>query len=435
MTQQKRRTISWAGILALALLLTVTGAAQAGFVRTGSMTTVRAGHTATLLPNGKVLIAGGRRDIVGVRVTSIHFNTAELYDPATGKFTRTGSMSNARSSHTATLLRNGNVLIAGGVGISGRVSLAELYNPITGAFTPTADMITARDSHTATLLNNGKVLITGGDNALGTLATAELYDPAGNGGVGSFTQTGSMSHSLNGHTATLLRNGKVLIVGGQTHRPPQTDSAELYDPATGKFTPTGSLITARWLHTATLLPNGKVLICGGINRGPIRMIARNSGTSTLPLLVAANDSDACNVSTSASASRKLFAAACSRENPDLASAELYTPATGRFTRTGSMRKNWILRTVTLLRNGRVLITEEHVNNDNLLIAEIYNPSTGRFSYVGTMSNSLPEGSTTLLRNGKVLFAGGDRTVFSWGGEMESSTLATAALYTYPSHPR
>ncbi len=220
------------------------------------MTTARAVHTSTLLPNGLVLIAGGQN-------ATGYLGSAELYNPATDTFTVTGSMTTARRNHTATLLPNGLVFIAGGQNSSGTLSSAELYNPATGtngAFTATSSMTTVRVVHTATLLPNGQVLIDGGqDNNSNSLSSAEMYTYA----TGTFTATGSMTTARQWHTATLLPNGMMLIAGG--YNGSYLSSAELYNPATGTFTATGSMTTARYYHTATLLPNGLVLIAGGQN--------------------------------------------------------------------------------------------------------------------------------------------------------------------------
>ena len=239
---------------------------------TGAMAAPRYAHTATLLPNGEVLVAGGFGDTSDCQGAPVQAqNTAELYDPDKGSFSMTGNMSIPRGGHTATLLTNGKVLIAGGgdqgVGCTGSVT-AELYDPNTGVFTQTGSMAVARFRHTATLLKDGKVLITGGvplDSSIPT-STAELYDPA----TGIFTATGGMSTAREEHAATLLDDGTVLITGGQSPVMGSSDlqltaTAEIYNPSAGTFAPTGSMTEARNLHTATLLMDGTVLIAGGGN--------------------------------------------------------------------------------------------------------------------------------------------------------------------------
>jgi len=172
----------------------------------------------------------------------------------------TGSMNRERYSHTATLLQNGMVLVAGGYDTNNGPSFAstELSDPASRRWTATASLNTARATHTATLLPNGKVLVAGGiDSNVISSASAELYDPA----TGTWTATGSLNNERAAYTATLLQNGKVLVAGGFNDNP--STSAELYDPASGTWTATGSLNTARAMHTATTLQNGKVLVAGG----------------------------------------------------------------------------------------------------------------------------------------------------------------------------
>ena len=224
------------------------------------MNAERAAHSATLLPNGKVLIAGGFRE---EGTSEIAISSAEIYDPETNIFTATSDMNEPRNGHTATLLPDGQVLLAGGWNQSGRTSTAELYDPQTGTFEYTGSMMAARQGLTATLLQNGQVLIAGGDSARNTTQpVAELYDP----GTGTFTPTGSLHTGRFGHTATLLSDGRVLLVGGTSGNDNILASAEIYNPATGEFTPTSDGSMVRYKHTAVLLNDGNVLIVGGADR-------------------------------------------------------------------------------------------------------------------------------------------------------------------------
>jgi len=142
---------------------------------TSGLGTPRFNHTATLLPSGKVMVAGGR---LGSPDSPSYISSAELYDPATGSWSSTGSLGTARKFHTATLLPSGKVLVAGGEGSSGSLNSAELYDPATGSWSSTGRLDTARSSHTATLLPSGKVLVAGGFGSSDFLSRAELYDPA-----------------------------------------------------------------------------------------------------------------------------------------------------------------------------------------------------------------------------------------------------------------
>jgi hypothetical protein len=173
------------------------------------MTMARSEHTATLLPNGKVLILGGVTNAIFADSADAYPPSAELYDPVAGTFAATGSMSRGRYGCTATLLPSGKVLILGGGEIEAYAN-AELYDPATAAFAQAGYMISARESHTATLLTNGKVLIADGWGDSGPLVSAELFDPM----AGASTPTGTMSAARYGHVAVALTDGKVLVVGG-----------------------------------------------------------------------------------------------------------------------------------------------------------------------------------------------------------------------------
>jgi N-acetylneuraminic acid mutarotase len=301
---------------------------------TGGMIEARAGQTATLLPDGTVLVAGGSSIIssIGSLLAS-----AELYDPSSGSWTATRSMIEARAGHTATLLPDGRVLVAGGGIISSIGSLlasAELYDPSSGSWTRADGMIEARDGHTATLLPNGQVIVAGGYGSIGSLlASAELYNPSS----GSWTATGSMIEAPYGHTATLLPNGAVLAAGGCCDDPStghQLAPTELYDPESGSWTATGNMHEGRAAHTAALLADGTVLVAGGSLQG-----------TAVPS----------------------------------ASAELYDPGSGTWTATAGMFEARTGHTATLLPNGKVLVTGGYGgsrSSGTLASAELYDPGNG-----------------------------------------------------------
>ena len=239
----------------------------------GTMTVERHRHSATLLQDGKVLLAGGQNS------TSVN-TSAEVYDPSFGTFAATaGTMTTPRDSHTGTLLNSGKVLIAGGIDGNVVSGTAELFDPASGLFTPTGPMTTKRVFHTATLLQNGRVLIAGGFN--GTyLNTAELYDTA----TGTFRSTaGVMSSARSGHTATLLSDGRVLIAGGinssDSVETAALNTADIYDPSSDTFAPVANPLNgARTNHTATLLSDGTVLLTGGT--GPCTTCCPTGSSST-----------------------------------------------------------------------------------------------------------------------------------------------------------
>jgi hypothetical protein len=321
------------------------------------MTVPRYAHVAALLPDGKVLIAGGA-DFESSGTTAL--SSAELFDPATNAFAATGSMSTARYGATATTLADGRVLIAGGNDSpTPTISYAttELYDPHTGTFSPGGTMIRGRSRQTATLLADGRVLITGGieyvNDTVADLAEAELYDPRTNG----FTATGALSTARSYQTATRLADGRVLVAGGGGSDDAHL-SAEIYDPARAMFTATGSLTTPRYKDAAVLLPDGRVLFIGG-----------------------------------------------AQDTLALDTAELYDPAKGSFSSTGSMTADRAYPTASLLANGQVLVTGAGPDAP-VASAELYDPGSGRFSSTGSMSTVRSLATATVLGNGQVLIAGG-----------------------------
>jgi hypothetical protein len=231
---------------------------QWGLSPTGSLNEGRVLHTATLLADGRVLVAGG----IGVSGDLV---SVELYDPATGTWSLTGSLGTRRDGHTATLLPDGRVLVVGGYGDDGYLASVEVYDPALGIWSPVDELSTARWYHTATLLPDGRVLVAGGFGIEGALADAWLYDPTAAPGS-AWSPTGTMITSRGMHTATLLPDGRILVVGGLGGHGPEgyLPGAEVYDPVLGTWSLTGSMSVPRAVHSATLLVAGRVLVAGGM---------------------------------------------------------------------------------------------------------------------------------------------------------------------------
>ena len=377
----------------------VYSAAFGTFSSPGNLATARFFHTATLLPNGRVLVAGGATS----GAPSSVLRSSELYDPNSPAFKlTTGGLTDGRYIHTATLLPSGKVLIAGGSGSGGALPSAELYNPSLGTFAGTGGgLTTARYFATATLLLNGKVLIAGGSNG-GPLGSAELFDPTG----GTFSvNKGTLVTARNSHTATLLQNGQVLIVGG-SGAGPVLGSAELYDPIAGIFSATGSLTTPRQNHTATLLPNGKVLIIGGTNFlsyfGSAELydpIARTF--SPAPGLITPRAYHTATLLPNG----KVLIAAGQGLSGYVPAAELFNPAGGPVAATGSVVTPRHSHSATLLANGKVLIAGGY-NGSYLGSAEVYDPAAGTFTATDSLTAIRDSQTATLLSGGTVLIAGG-----------------------------
>lgn len=318
-----------------------------------SMTAKRAAHTATLLPDGKVLVAGG---FVG---NGGGLSSAEVFDPATKTFASAGNMTAARSGHTATLLPNGKVLISGGYN-GDYLNTAEVYDPAANRFASVGQMVTPRSGHVATLLNDGKVLLAGGVGTGWTfLSDAEIFDPQTN----TFTATGGMTTARESHTATLLKDGKVLITGGHRGRRANITiytSTEVYNPKTGTFTAAGNLTVKRHKHDATLLADGRVLIVGGSDERDGDGAYRN--------------------------------------------AEIFNPANGSFTTVKNNMNSARYKlqgTAILLPSGKVLIA------GGANQAEVFDPKTNSFSFAdGDLGAKKLFATATLLKDGRVLITGG-----------------------------
>jgi N-acetylneuraminic acid mutarotase len=269
---------------------------------TGNLATDRGGQTSVLLKDGRVLVAGGN----GGPSVAESLTSAEIYNPTTGVWSSAGNMANGRVGHTATLLPNGTVLVAGGFSGSVALSGAEIYDPVANIWSRTESLPAAIVSATATLLQNGLVLVAGGGNGSGS-ASAELY----NSTTGTWSAAASMSDARQGHTATLLPNGTVLVAGGVSGNTTLT-SAEIYNPGTNSWSSAGDMASGRYAHTATLLAGGLVLVAGGT--------VINSVSTTI-----------------------------------LASAELFDPSTNTWSMAASMSAPRASFTATLLSTGGLIV--------------------------------------------------------------------------------
>ena len=350
-----------------------------------------------------------------------------------GTFVPTGDMKEPRLSATATLLTDGRVLIAGGgpsqpVDGASAVASAELYDPRTGEFARTGNMTMARTGAAATLLTDGRVLIVGGDGCPklkicpddlvepssggGALASAELYDPT----TGRFTATGSMNVPREGPTATLLPDGHVLILNGGSRL------AELFDPTTGQFRRLGSLLNLSTSYTATLLPNGKVLVVGtnqpGIGAELFDPVSGSSLSVPVPLpagVASPDDTDNIQIETTTllrdgRALLQIF---------DFGALVnyliIYDAETGKFAQAGTISgpAGWLPQTAVLLRDGRVLFmggTIEHPGGvGGFEIADsagLFDPASGFHLLSTKMAQARWYQTATALSDGTALIAGG-----------------------------
>jgi hypothetical protein len=335
-----------------------------GFVPVSDMSIARAGHTATLLADGRVLVVGGTADIA---------HSAEIFVPASSTFIAASTMVHVRSGHCASLLVNGRILITGGVDADrALIKTAEIFDPTTRSFTTAADLNQARQGASCTSLPNGTVLIAGGhDSSGGSVLTAELYNPT----TGNFQPVGSMHSPRAGHAGIRLPSGKVLLVGGDD----ESSSAELFDPASGLFTTTGSMSQPRAHASATLLPNGKVLVLGGTHTIP----PEGGGAAPAPV--------------------------------SIGSAEIYDPAAGTFHGAGKLLVARDSHSATLLANGTVLVAGGYWHGFDgdadsewftIFTAEIFDPNTLASSFAASLEVDRAEHVATELSDGKVLITGG-----------------------------
>jgi hypothetical protein len=364
-----RRTLVWVGV-ALALLLALAGALLVGsllqrherllggFSEVGP-SQIRFIEAAALLGDGRVVVFGEGRtgiDPAGP-VTQV-----EVFDPNTKTFAPLATLSESRTGFTATALENGQLLLVGGYSTSaegGATSTAdvELLDPQTGAFTSTGSMAAARSVHTATLLADGRVLAIGGQTVVNgdsvALWSSEIYDP----GTGSWSDAGSLATHRSLYSTTLLPDGRVLLAGGWDEEGNDLSSVEVFDPATGAFVAAGDMLGARRSPAAALLRDGRVLVVGGY-----------VGNSVL------------------------------------SSAEIFDPTTGLSTATGSLRTERHDASALVLRDGRVVIAGGANLIGEPLSTEIYDPATGSFA-PGASATYGHGGPGVALRDGRVLLTG------------------------------
>lgn len=319
-----------------------------------AMRAARMAHTATALPNGRVLIAGGFTDDANAS------KSAELFDPETERYLALPPMKTPRHSHSATMLPNGKVLIVGGYGAGNSVlTTAELFDPVTSTFSSTGSLHAPHAGHIAVLLDNGKVLIAGGIGPDWTfLSSAELYDPA----TGAFTPTGAMTVARESHVAVKLDDGRVLIAGGHRDRRPNIiiyTSAETFDATTGTFTRVGDMRVRRHKHDGVLLKDGRVLITGGSDERDDR--------------------------------------------GQYISTEFFNARSNQFTLGPELKSSRYKHygTAVLLPNGNVLLAGGAPR------AETFEPRTNSFSTVGGDAQMAGQFSAAaLLKGGRVLISGG-----------------------------
>jgi N-acetylneuraminic acid mutarotase len=395
-----------------------------------AMSVERSYHSATRLADGTVLVAGGEPVIVPNQPYAF-LDSSEVYDPATDSWTPVAAaMTMKRANHTATLLPDGRVVLVGGQSQQGSIGwqrTIDLFNPKTLSWTAGTSMTGSRTGHTADLLANGKVLVAGG-NGSAPSGSALLFDPAGKNGLGSWSAvSNSMANGRYQHQSAVLANGKVLVVSGRdtSVSSQEVATAELYDPATNSWSGAGTLNYSTYDHGVALLPNGKVYAFGGHNSSgsgtfvhsngqiydPAQNLWSNAGGMAMPRSTH---------STTQLPDGTLLVAGGIWSRGSLAVSEIFDPAAGAWSTTGSLIEARSQHTASLLANGTVLATGGFASTGMLPSAEIYTPANNTWTAVAPMAVARSEHTATVLADGRVLVAGGKSTTIVVG--------ASAAIY-------
>ncbi|AUX43351.1 uncharacterized protein SOCE26_047990 [Sorangium cellulosum] len=367
------------------------------------MPTARYAHSATLLSDGRVLVAGGYDDVDPL-------DAAEVFDPVSGAWSALDAMPAARGFHTATRLRDGRVLVAGGYGDMGLLGTADVFDPAGDSWSPIeATMAVARTEHSATRLRDGRVLVAGGNDGTGPLYAAEVFDPA----AGSWKLTGPTVIARSQSAAVLLRDGRVLVAGGGGQQS-ALDSAEVYDPASSTWLSANSMIAARSHHSATPLRDGRVLVTGGIGESGTEEILRNAE-------VYDPASGAWQPVASMSTARyghivaplpdgRLLVAGGGRTLQEAetieSTAEVFDPASGAWQSAAPMNTARLGHRVTPLPDGRLLVTGGRGHEGPLDSSELFDPSSGKWRYLPRMASARYWHIAAALPDGRLLVAGG-----------------------------
>ena len=350
-----------------------------------NMAFARGTHTTTLLQDGRLLIAGG--DDGGGRLDAI-IDTAELYDPSTGRWEPAEIMGRQRTQHAAVVLNDGRVLLVGGAGvvqakideqqIDQPLIETDVFNPTTGSWSFVGEISTPRDGVAATLLSNGSVLIVGGDDGSGTdgsvRASAEVFDPT----TGQWSSAGSMSQPRQGHSLVLLDDGTALVAGGDAGDDP-FQSVEIYDPSSGTWSGTEDMADARERFAAVLLEDGRVLVAGG-----------------------------------------------GGESGRLVSAEIYDPASSSWSSTGRLGTERLKPAAVRLQDGQVLVVGGLGAGQFLSSAEVYDPDDGTWSDAGALETGRGFHTATVANDGRVIVTGG----FGFSGPLNSTEIYDPATNSW-----